>query len=350
MGKATESGIFTKRNIFVFSLLGLLLLISFILNLLLGSIHIPTKEALQVLFGNSENELWRTILFNFRLPKSITAIVAGAALSVSGLQMQTTFRNPLAGPYVLGISSGASLGVAIMLLGFSSIASVKLTGLLTSFSLAGAAILGSMVVLFVILAVSVRVKDIMTILILGMMFGSAASALVSILQFFSNESMLKAFVIWTMGSLSSVAGMQLHVFTGIVGLGLIMSLISIPMLNVIQLGDTYAKGVGLNMGLSRTMIFLSTSLLAGGVTAFCGPIGFIGIAIPHVGRLIFRTANHAVLLPGVILLGSISLLILDTISQLPGQSISLPINSVAALMGIPIVIYVVLKNKRFTGL
>jgi iron complex transport system permease protein len=350
MGSATESSVYSKRNILLFSFLGFLLLVSFILNLLLGSIQIPVKEALLVLFGKSDNELWHTILFNFRLPKSITAIVAGAALSVSGLQMQTTFRNPLAGPYVLGISSGASLGVAVMLLGFSSITSVKLTGLLASFSLAGAAIIGSMVVLFVILIVSVRVKDIMTILILGMMFGSAASALVSILQFFSNESMLKAFVIWTMGSLSSVAGMQLHVFTAIVGIGLIMSLISIPMLNVIQLGDTYAKGVGLNMGLSRTMIFLSTSLLAGGVTAFCGPIGFIGIAIPHIGRLIFRTANHAVLLPGVVLLGSICLLILDTISQLPGQSISLPINSVAALMGIPIVIYVVLKNKRFTGL
>ena len=350
MPKSYAHKVFPKRNIAIFSMLGILLIFSFALNLLLGSIHIPVKAALQIFLGNSGNELWETILLDFRLPKSITAILAGAALAVSGLQMQTTFRNPLAGPYVLGISSGASLGVAIMLLGISSLTAVNFGGIIASFSLAGAAIIGSMLVLLVILAVSIRVKDIMTILILGMMFGSAASALVSILQFFSHESMLKAFVIWTMGSLSSVAGMQLHVFLIIVAIGIALALLSIPMLNVMQLGDTYAKGVGVNIGLSRAVVFLSTSLLAGGVTAFCGPIGFIGIAIPHIGRMVFRTANHAVLIPGVILLGSISLLLLDTISQLPGQSISLPINSVAAIMGIPIVIYVVLKNKRFTGL
>lgn len=340
----------SNRNVLVFSTLSVLLVFSFIINLLLGSVQIPVKSVLQVFLGKNDNELWQTILFNFRLPKSITAVLAGAALSVSGLQMQTIFRNPLAGPYVLGISSGASLGVALLLMGASSFTTFRLTGLLTSFSLAGAAIIGSMLVLLVVLSVSVRVKDIMTILILGMMFGSAASAMVSILQFFSNESMLKAFVIWTMGSLSSVAGMQLSVFAVIVVLGIIISLLTIPMLNVIQLGQTYARGVGLNMGLSRGLIFLSTSLLAGGVTAFCGPIGFIGIAIPHIARLVFKTSNHAVLIPGVILIGSISLLLLDTISQIPGKSVALPINSVAALMGIPIVIYVVLKNKRFAGL
>ncbi len=339
-----------NRSLIVFGILAVLLLLSFVTNILLGSVHIPAKSIIQVLAGKVDNELWHTILLGFRLPKSITALLAGAALSVSGLQMQTVFRNPLAGPYVLGISSGASLGVALLLLGASSFSAFNLSGALASFSLAGAAIVGAMVVLFLILSVSVRVKDIMTILILGMMFGSAASAIVSILQFFSNESMLKAFVIWTMGSLSSVAGMQLSVFAVIVIAGLLLSLLSIPMLNVIQLGTTYATGVGLNMGLARGLIFFSTSLLAGGVTAFCGPIGFIGIAIPHIARLIFKTANHAILIPGVILLGSISLLILDTISQLPGKSLALPINSVTALMGIPIVIYVVMKNKRFTAL
>jgi len=206
-----------------------------------------------------------------------------------------------------------------------------------------------MLVLLVVLAVSVRVKDIMTILILGMMFGSAASALVSVLQFFSSESMLKAFVIWTMGSLSSVAGMQLQVFAIIVGVGLALGLISIRLLNVMLLGDAYAKGVGLNLTLTRVLIFSSTSLLAGGVTAFCGPIGFIGIAVPHVARMIFRTANHSVLMPGVMLLGSIAMLFADIVSQLPGFEVTLPINSVTALLGIPIVIYVVVKNQRFAG-
>jgi iron complex transport system permease protein len=337
------------RNLLIFGGLFLILILTFIFDLLLGSVAIPWSEVVNSLFGKGDNEVWQTIVRDFRLPKSITAILAGTALSVSGLQMQTAFRNPLAGPYVLGISAGASLGVAIMVLGISSIGAASLTGIVTSFSLAGAAILGAMLVLMVVLAVSVRVKDIMTILILGMMFGSAASALVSVLQFFSSESMLRAFVIWTMGSLSSVAGMQLNVFAIIVALGLILSIVSIPLLNVMLLGDAYSKGVGLNLTLTRILVFSSTSLLAGGVTAFCGPIGFIGIAVPHIARLVFRTADHKVLIPGVMLLGSIALLFADIVSQLPGFEVTLPINSVAALLGIPIVIYIVIKNQRFTG-
>lgn len=338
-----------SRNLLIFGGLVLLLVVFFVFDLLLGSVSIPWVDVIKSFFGATDNEVWGTIVRNFRLPKSITAVLAGAALSVSGLQMQTTFRNPLAGPYVLGISAGASLGVAIMVLGIASVGTVSLSGMATSFSLAGAAILGAMLVLLVVLAVSVRVKDIMTILILGMMFGSGASALVSVLQFFSSESMLKAFVIWTMGSLSSVAGMQLQVFAIIVGVGLVLSLISIRLLNVMLLGDTYAKGVGLNLTITRVLIFSSTSLLAGGVTAFCGPIGFIGIAVPHVARMIFHTANHSVLIPGVMLLGSIAMLFADIVSQLPGFEVTLPINSVTALLGIPIVIYVVVKNQRFAG-
>ncbi|MDY0255132.1 MAG: iron ABC transporter permease [Tenuifilaceae bacterium] len=338
-----------SRNPLIFGGLVLLLVVFFVFDLLLGSVSIPWVDVIKSLFGATDNEVWGTIVRDFRLPKSITAMLAGAALSVSGLQMQTTFRNPLAGPYVLGISAGASLGVAIMVLGIASVGAASLTGMATSFSLAGAAILGAMLVLLVVLAVSVRVKDIMTILILGMMFGSGASALVSVLQFFSSESMLKAFVIWTMGSLSSVAGMQLQVFAIIVGVGLALGLISIRLLNVMLLGDAYAKGVGLNLTLTRVLIFSSTSLLAGGVTAFCGPIGFIGIAVPLVARMIFRTANHSLLMPGVMLLGSIAMLFADIVSQLPGFEVTLPINSVTALLGIPIVIYVVVKNQRFAG-
>lgn len=338
-----------SRNLLIFSGLIMLLLIFFTFDLLLGSVSIPWIDVVRSLLGAADNEVWGTIVRDFRLPKSITAVLAGAALSVSGLQMQTTFRNPLAGPYVLGISAGASLGVAIMVLGIASIGTASLSGMATSFSLAGAAILGSMLVLLVVLAVSVRVKDIMTILILGMMFGSGASALVSVLQFFSSESMLKAFVIWTMGSLSSVAGMQLQVFAIIIGVGLVLSIISIRLLNVMLLGDAYAKGVGLNLTVTRVLVFTSTSLLAGGVTAFCGPIGFIGIAVPHLARMVFRTANHTVLIPGVVLLGSIAMLFADIVSQLPGLEVTLPVNSVTALLGIPIVIYVVIKNQRFAG-
>lgn len=338
-----------SRNFLIFSGLVLLLLVLFTFDLLIGSVSIPWVDVLKSLVGKADNEVWNTIVHNFRLPKSVTAVLAGAALSVSGLQMQSTFRNPLAGPYVLGISAGASLGVAIMLLGVASLGISSVSALSTSYSLAGAAILGAMLVLLIVLAVSVRVKDIMTILILGMMFGSAASALVSVLQFFSSESMLKAFVIWTMGSLSSVAGMQLQVLATIIAVGLILSLISIRVLNVMLLGDAYAKGVGLNLTMSRVLIFSSTSLLAGGVTAFCGPIGFIGIAVPHVARMVFRTANHSVLIPGVMLLGGVALLFADIVSQLPGLEFVLPINSVTALLGIPIVIFVVIKNQRFTG-
>lgn len=348
-GDKAKSKYIISKNLLIFSGLILLLAVFFVLDLLLGSVSIPWVDVIKSLFGNHDNEVWGTIVRDFRLPKSITAVLAGAALSVSGLQMQTTFRNPLAGPYVLGISAGASLGVAVMVLGIASVGSVSLSGLATSFSLAGAAILGAMLVLMVVLAVSLRVKDIMTILILGMMFGSGASALVSVLQYFSSESMLKAFVIWTMGSLSSVAGMQLQVFAIILAVGLVLSLISIRLLNVMLLGDAYAKGVGLNLTVTRVLIFTSTSLLAGGVTAFCGPIGFIGIAVPHMARMIFGTANHSVLIPGVMLLGSIAMLFADIVSQLPGFEVTLPINSVTALLGIPIVIYVVIKNQRFAG-
>ncbi|MFP4557629.1 MAG: iron chelate uptake ABC transporter family permease subunit [Bacteroidales bacterium] len=341
--------IFIGRNALVYILLSVFLVVFFILDLLLGSVSIPFLQVIKSLFGTADNNVWQTIVWEFRLPKATTALLAGAALSVSGLQMQTIFRNPLAGPYVLGISAGASLGVAVMVLGISSVGLISLAGLLSSFSIVIAAIVGAMLILLVILAVSVRVKDIMTILILGMMFGSAASALVSVLQYFSDESMLKSFVIWTMGSLSSVAGVQLKVFAAVVAIAMLISFLSVRILNVLLLGDTYARGVGLNLTQARILVFTSTSLLAGAVTAFCGPIGFIGIAVPHIARLLFKTANHAVLIPGVMLLGAVVLLVCDIISQMPGFDATLPINSVAALLGIPIVIYVVMKNRRFTG-
>ncbi len=338
-----------NRSVVLFAVISVLLIVLFFIDTVLGSVLIPFSDVLEVLLGKGENAVYKTIILEFRIPKAIVAVLAGSALSVSGLQMQTVFRNPLAGPYVLGISSGASLGVAIVVLGVSASGFSSLSGLGTSFSLAAAAWIGAFVVLMVVLAVSLRVKDIMTILIMGMMFGSAASALVSVLQFFSSESMLKAFVIWTMGSLSSVAGMQLWVFGVAVLVGLVLSILSIPTLNVMQLGEGYAKTLGMNLTLARVMVFISTSLLAGSVTAFCGPIGFIGIAVPHISRLMFRTASHSVLIPSVMLTGSVTLLLCDILAQLPGIESTLPLNSVTSLVGIPVVIYVVFRNRKFAG-
>jgi iron complex transport system permease protein len=328
----------------------ILLVVAFLIDLFLGSVRIPFFETVRILFSSSSNEIWQTIIIDFRLPKALVAIMAGAALSVSGLQMQTVFRNPLAGPYVLGISAGAGLGVAILVMGFS-VAQIQFqSSLLSSLSISVAAWIGAGVLLLIILAVATRVKDIMTILILGMMFGSAASAVISILQYFSSETMLKSYVIWTMGSLSSVSGPQLWILAIATLIGLAISLAQARVLNVLLLGETYAQSLGVSISTNRALIFISTSLLAGSVTAFCGPIGFIGIAVPHIARMVFKTTNHAVLIPAVFILGGLIMLVSDIIAQLPGLNVTLPLNSVTALIGVPVVIYVVFRNKRFTGL
>lgn len=339
-----------SRNFMLFGLLSLLAILLFVLDIFFGSLLIPFKTILQALTGsgNISPEI-KSIIIDFRLPKAITAVMAGMALSISGLQMQTIFRNPLAGPYVLGISAGASLGVAILVLGFSSVFTLGLFTISGSWALIVVAWLGSAIVLFLILAVSARIKDILTILILGMLFGSAASALVNILQYFSNESMLKSFVIWTMGSLGSVTSSQLNVLIPSVLFGLALSFISVKSLDVMLLGEQYAKSMGLRVRNVRFLVFTSTSILAGSITAFCGPIGFIGIAVPHIGRLLFKTARHKILIPSSLLIGSIVMLLSDIVSQMPGSDSTLPINSVTALVGIPIIIWIILKNRKFTS-
>ena len=266
------------------------------------------------------------------------ALLTGAALSVSGLQMQTLFRNPLAGPYVLGISSGASLGVALFILGAPMLG---LTASMSSLGIAGAAWAGAAAVLFIIAAVGHRVKDIMVILILGMMFSSGVSAVVQILQYLSREDSLKAFVIWTMGSLGDVTVTQLYVMLPAVIAGLILAIITIKPLNLLLLGEEYAVTMGLDMKRSRSMLFLSTTLLAGSVTAFCGPIGFIGLAVPHISRMLFDNSDHRILIPGSLLLGSSVMILCDIISKM----FTLPVNAITALLGIPVVIWVVLRNQ-----
>ena len=341
-----------KRRVkyLIFAVLLFCLIIFLLLDLFIGSVNIPFKEVVRILFTqNSTKPEWVTIIFDFRIPKSVTAILAGAALSVSGLQMQTVFKNPLAGPYVLGITAGASLGVAVLVLGFSSFLYISQISTLGNWAIVISAWIGSGLILLLILSVSVRVKDIMTILILGIMFGSATTAIVSIFQYFSSESMLKAYVVWTMGNLGGVSNNQLQVLIPCILAGLILSFLSVKILNVLLLGENYAKSLGINIKITRFLIFFSTSLLAGSITAFCGPIGFIGIAVPHITRLIFKTSNHNYLLPGTMLTGAVLMLISDIISQLPGHESTLPINSITALVGIPIVIWVIIKNQKISS-
>lgn len=337
-----------RRNL-IFLLLVILLITLFIIDLLSGSADISLKDIIDVLFRAKESN-WNSIILNFRIPRALTALIAGMALSVSGLQMQTVFRNPLAGPYVLGISSGASLGVAILILGFASFISFGTSTVLNSWAIVIAAWIGSALVLLLIMLVSIRLRDIMTVLILGIMFASAVSAIVSIMQYFSNETMLKSFVIWSMGSLGNLSWGQLEVLIISVSAGLILSIISIKMLNALLLGEDYASSIGLKVKLARIVIFASTCILAGSITAFCGPIAFIGIAVPHITRLLLKTSSHNLLIPGTMICGAIILLLSDIISQMPGSDKILPVNSVTALIGIPVLIWIIIKKNSFIKL
>lgn len=324
-----------SRSVLLFTALAALTLFLFLLDLAVGAVAVPLGDVWAALTGGDCPRATAKIILNIRLIKAVVALLAGAALSVSGLQMQTLFRNPLAGPYVLGISSGASLGVAL----------VVLAGVGSSIGIAGAAWLGAAIVLVVIAAVGHRIKDIMVILILGMMFSSGIGAVVQILQYVANDESLKMFVIWTMGSLGDVTFNQLAVLIPSIIAGLLLAVITIKPLNLLLFGEEYAVTMGLNVRRSRGLLFLSTTLLAGTVTAFCGPIGFIGLAMPHVTRMLFRNSDHRVLVPGTVLSGASVLLLCDLVSKL----FTLPINAITVLLGIPIVVWVVLRNKSVTA-
>ncbi|MCM1353024.1 MAG: iron ABC transporter permease [Alistipes senegalensis] len=331
-----------SRSVLLFAVLAALTLFLFLLDLAVGAVAVPLGDVWAALTGGDCPRATAKIILNIRLIKAVVALLAGAALSVSGLQMQTLFRNPLAGPYVLGISSGASLGVALFILGAPLFG---MSGILSSIGIAGAAWIGAAAVLVVIAAVGHRIKDIMVILILGMMFSSGVGAIVQILQYLSKEESLKAFVIWTMGSLGDVTAQQLAILIPSVAAGLLLAVITIKPLNLLLFGEEYAVTMGLNIRRSRGLLFLSTTLLAGTVTAFCGPIGFIGLAMPHVTRMLFRNSDHRILVPGTVLSGASVLLICDIVSKL----FTLPINAITALLGIPIVVWIVLRNKSVTA-
>ncbi len=338
-----------KDQRLVFTGLLLILIFLFILDIFLGTVRINISDVLTAIFKNQGSNV-ETIIMKFRFPKAITGLLVGVALSLSGLQMQTVFRNPMAGPYVLGISSGASLGVAFVIMGTaSSFYPLSFSGS-ENWILVGAAWIGAGVVMLLIMIISYRVKDIMTILILGIMLSSGISAIVSIMQYFSNDTLLKAYVIWTMGSLGNLTASQIKVLFLSVSAGVLLSILSIKMLNALLLGENYAGSIGLNVRLSRSLIFGCTSILTGSVTAFCGPIGFIGIAVPHIARMLFKTSDHKILIPGTILTGGAIMLASDIISQMPGSDSVLPVNSVTSLIGIPVVIWVILRNRKYSGL
>lgn len=330
-----------RRTAILFTVLSLLTAALFTADLLVGSVAVALRDIWAALTGGSCDPAVRDIILKIRLLKAVTALFAGAALAASGLQMQTLFRNPLAGPYVLGISSGAGLGVALFLLG-APLLGVSAHSFVQSLGIAGAAWLGAALVLLIVMAVSRRIKDIMVILILGMMFGSGVSSMVEILQYLSSEAALKSFVIWTMGSLGDVTGGNLALMLPVITAGLVLSVAVLKPLNLLLLGENYARTMGLNIQRTRTLLFLSTVLLAGTVTAFCGPVGFIGLAVPHLARMLFASADHRVLMPASMLSGAALLLVCDLISK----SLALPINTVTALMGIPVVIVVVVRNRN----
>lgn len=305
-----------------------------------GSVKLSIGEVADALLGRGDNPATTKIVVDIRLTKGIVAIIAGIALSVSGLQMQTLFRNPLAGPYVLGVSSGASLAVALFILGAPLTGGLSATA--ASLGMTGAALVGSAVVLALIAVAGRRLKDIMVVLILGMMVSSAISAIVQILQYMSSDEALKSFVIWTMGSLGNVTSDQLPILAVTVAVGLILAVATTKSLNLLLLGEEYAVTMGYDNRRGRTMVLISTALLAGSVTAFCGPIGFVGLALPHVARVAFGTADHCVLIPGAALTGAAVMLGCDIVSKL----FVIPVNAVTALVGIPIVIWIVFRNRQ----
>lgn len=326
-----------------FLLLALLLL--FGLDLFLGSVTIPWREMLNILLGEqSSSAVYRDIVLDFRLTKALTCVLAGSALAVAGLQMQTLFRNPLAGPDVLGLSSGASLAVALVLM----TPAIGLTVLSEPHPLlvAVSASIGCLAVLVIMLGVARKLEDHVSLLIVGLMVGAAASSIVSVFQYLSKAEEMQVYIIWTFGSLGGLSWPEIRILSLVLVAGLVLAYSQVKGLNAWLLGDHYAQSMGVNLRRSRILILLSASILTGGVTAFCGPIAFVGLAVPHLTRLLINTQNHKVLLPAVVIGGAVLLLFCDLLAHLPGSTVALPVNALTAMIGAPVVIWVVVRTKR----
>lgn len=348
----------SSRVPLTFLLLGVVLAGTFIAHISLGSVRIPLGDTVRIIFGGTTgSEAWQTIVTEFRLPRAVTAVLAGAALAVGGLLMQTLFRNPLAGPFVLGINAGASLGVAAVVLGGSLLGASPLSGsgLLAGAGLRGdtlviaAAFVGSAGVLLIVLAVARRVESAMTLLVLGVLFSYAVSAGVSVLMHFSIPQEIQTYINWTFGSFAGVNRGQLPLLTMVLAAGLAGSVFLMKQMNALLLGEGYARSMGVRVRLVRILVILITALLAGTVTALCGPIAFVGVAVPHLARAVFRDADHSRLLPACLLLGAITAVVTDLVASLPGLRISLPLNAVTALVGAPVVIAVIIRRGDLSG-
>jgi iron complex transport system permease protein len=337
---------FSSKHTTLFGLLFLAVGLLFIADLSLGAVAIPIQAVGQALAGSSQNSSWDYIVLAYRLPKAITAILVGMGLSVSGLLMQTLFRNPLAGPYVLGLSSGSSLGVAVVVMGAAVVPS-QLAGLLQSpYSIILASCLGSLAVLVAVLVVAQQLKDTMAILVVGLMFGSFSSALVAVLSYFSSAEALQKFTFWSLGSLGNLGWDSIAILGSCVALGLLLSVFTLKALNALLLGENYAKTIGIPFSQTKYILIIATAILAGSITAYVGPIAFIGLAVPHLAKLLFQTSQHQVLFVATLLLGAAVLLLCDILTQLPGTSIFLPINAITSIIGAPIVVWLLVKKQR----
>lgn len=336
-----------KRNIVIFSSLGIALIFLFLLNISLGSVKIPFKDVLLSLTGGEASKsTWHYIILQYRLPKAITALIVGMGLSVSGLLMQTLFRNPLAGPDVLGLSSGASLGVAFVILGAGLVPGILAGFFLSPYGIVLASTTGSFLVLLAVLVVAQRLRDTMAVLIIGLMFASFTGAIVNVLTFFSSAEQLQKYTFWVLGSLGNLPWEHIIILAITCCIGLAMAAICIKPLDALLLGERYAKSMGINFGRTRLTIILATSLLTGIVTAFTGPIAFVGLVVPHIAKLVFKTSSHFVLYGGTLLTGAIILLLCDTFTQIPGTEFVLPINAITSIVGAPIVIWLLMHKRK----
>ncbi|MDD3196123.1 MAG: iron ABC transporter permease [Paludibacter sp.] len=330
---------FTNRN-WLFIPASLLLLLFFVADLVRGSIDIPFTELFSIFSGNEQDSINREIVLNYRLPKAITAIIAGASLSLAGLMMQTLFRNPLADPYILGVSSGAGLGVALTIMASSLLPAVFIS---SGWGTVLAAVIGASAILLLVILVSFRLTNTVSLLIVGIMFGTIASSIVSIIQNFANPDAIKLYVVWTFGSLSAVNWDSLRVLVPVFSIGTLLAFLLHKKSDGLLLGENYARGLGINIRTTRILMVISTGLLAGSVTAFTGPIAFVGVAIPHIARGLFKTSAHKILMPASFLLGGILILLCDIISQIPEYT--LPINTISALFGAPVILWIILKRR-----
>ncbi len=336
-------------NTFLMFVIFVSIVVLLFLNLVLGSVSIPFHSVWNIICGNGDEPVtWQNIIWKSRFPQALTALVAGAGLAISGLRMQTVFRNPLAGPSVLGISSGASMGVAFVVLLSGSLGGVALSklGFMGEIALSIAAIVGSLSVMALIVYVSQKVKGNVTLLIIGVMIGYVANAVIGVLKFFSVEEDIRAYVIWGLGSFSRVSGNQMMLFVAIMAILIPLSFLLIKTLNLMLLGDGYARNLGLNIKRARLLVITSAGVLTAIVTAYCGPIVFLGLAVPHLCRAIFQTSDHRILMPGVLFVGAALALACNLIARMPGFEGALPVNSVTALVGAPVVASVLFRRRK----